>query len=88
MNATTLTTPTIEIIVNEIPITIAIQENKIIRVKDCLYTFSEGVYYCEQFYEEYNSSYFEMKNGEWHRNNSPLVRQGFAPPYEIAFEID
>ena len=79
---------TIEVTVNEIVIVIAIPEDKIIRVENSLYTFSEGVYYCLSGYiSDWSPSYYEMRDGEWHRNHSPLIRQLFAPPYEIGVEI-
>ena len=79
---------TIEVTVNEIAIVIAIPEDRIIRVENSLYTFSEGVYYClSEYISDWSPSYYEMKNGEWHRNHSPLIRQLFAPPCEIVVEI-
>ena len=85
------TSHTLKIVVNKIEVSIVIPEDKMVRVKNTLYTFSEGVYYCRVYYyryEEYNESYYEMKDGEWHRTDSPLVRQSFAHPYEIAIEIN
>ena len=82
------TSQTLKIIVNEIEVSIVVPEDKIIKVQNTLYTFSEGVYYCRQSYKEYNDCHFEMKNGEWHRNDSRIVRQSFAHPYEIAIEIN